>query len=128
MESKNRFVYLYNKQIIIWAAIVVILASCIGYYTVSTLRKNKDYDLAEDYMRMSPDLTEPGLTPGDRALPPGADPIRVLTGIYVDRIEDINLKDSKWLASFYLWFQWRGKKVNPAANFQIINGEVLSKE
>jgi hypothetical protein len=114
--------------VIIWALIIVVLTLIMGVSAVRTLQSNKTYDLSEDYMRMSPVLAEPGLTPGVVMLPVGAKPARVLAGIYVDRIEDLNLRDGRWMAYFYLWFEWKGRKVNPAANFQIVNGEVQSKE
>jgi hypothetical protein len=114
--------------ITVWVTIVITVVSVIGCLAFRAIRANKEADFTEDYMRMSPVLTESGLTPGDPSLPSGAKPARVLAGVYVDRIEEVNLKDSRWLAYFYLWFEWRGGKVNPAVNFQIVNGDVLSKE
>ncbi len=73
---------------------------------------------------ITPNVTEPGLTPGDFNLPANSTPTKVLTGIYVDRIKDLSLSDSSWTGDFYLWFKWNGSDVNPGENFQVIDGSI----
>lgn len=57
-----------------------------------------------------------------------AKPIEVLTGIKINRIAELDLKASGWTADFYIWFQWRGDKINPGETFKLVNGEILSRE
>jgi len=54
--------------------------------------------------------------------------IEVTSGIYVDRIFDVELRRTHWKADFYLWFAWFGPNVHPGENFQIVNGEIINKE
>jgi|GEM_PF-487984 len=55
-------------------------------------------------------------------------PTEVLTGIYVDRIPSLSIKDGIWKTEFYVWFRWNGSAdIDPGENLQIINGEVISK-
>ncbi len=58
----------------------------------------------------------------------GRGPVTVTTGIYINRIKKFSLIDSSWAADFDIWFRWTGAGVNPGDRFQIINGEVESRE
>jgi hypothetical protein len=60
---------------------------------------------------------------------------RVKIGAYLERIEDLDIKQSSWTYEFYLWFSWKpseidflGKKGNRHKNetpFSLVNGDVL---
>ncbi|MFP6729928.1 MAG: hypothetical protein VCD50_07155 [Alphaproteobacteria bacterium] len=54
--------------------------------------------------------------------------IKVTSGIYVDRIFDVSLRSTRWKVDFYIWFVWTGPNVHPGDNFQIVNGEIISKK
>ena len=89
---------------------------------------NKQNAIFEQTARMTPNMTEPGLTVGDMNLPANATPTEVTSGIYVDRISALSLKDSSWTVDFYIWFKWSGNKINPGDNFQIIDGVINKKD
>lgn len=55
-------------------------------------------------------------------------PIEVYTGIYLDRISLLSVKDNRWIADFYIWFKWKGEGINPGESFQVVYGEISSKE
>lgn len=84
--------------------------------------EDKQSDIAKHIERMSPNLTESGLTPAEQNLFTN-NTTKVLTGIYVDQIRDLSLSDSKWTVDFYIWFKWNGSKVNPGENLQIVDGK-----
>ncbi|MBK9016789.1 MAG: hypothetical protein IPM82_23430 [Saprospiraceae bacterium] len=44
-------------------------------------------------------------TPGLRA----AEPVRVLTGVYLMNLYDLNLDENSFYADFYVWFKWKGE-------------------
>ncbi len=39
-----------------------------------------------------------------------------------------SVKDNKWIADFYIWFKWKGEGINPGESFQVVYGEISSKE
>jgi len=67
------------------------------------------------------------------SIPPNSK--KVIIGTYLERIEDLNIKESSWSYEFYLWFKWDptgidllGKKDLSHKNelpFTIINGDIL---
>jgi hypothetical protein len=52
----------------------------------------------------------------------------VLTGVYLNRVPKISMKDSNFDMDFYIWFRWRGNNVSPGENFEIVNGEINKKQ
>ncbi|WP_239257352.1 hypothetical protein [Listeria ilorinensis] len=53
----------------------------------------------------------------------------VLTGVYVENLSDISLKDSSYLIELMIWFKWNGdEKLDPMDNFRLYKGDILSKE
>ena len=99
----------------LWSLLVVVVAVVMGYTAIATLRQYRADALRLHQERMDPNVTEPGYTPADVALPPGARPNEVRVGVYVDRITDLSLESDAWTASFYIWFNWndgRGDSCN----------------
>lgn len=52
----------------------------------------------------------------------------VYTGIYLNQITSLSLKDSQFTADFYIWFRWKDKNINPLESFDVVNGHIESKE
>jgi hypothetical protein len=94
---------------------------------VGAVYEDKQADIAKHIERMSPNLTESGLTPGEQNITIN-NATKVFTGIYVDQIRDLSLSDSKWVVDFYIWFKWNGTNVNPAENLQIVDGNIIDKK
>lgn len=122
---------------ILWGILLFLVVS--GLLNVYLLT-NHVYNLAkevkahrEDYM--SPTLPDPGKTAAINRTDTG---VKVLTGIYLDRIEELDIKQSRWTYEFYLWFKWNpteidllGEKHEKFQNelpFNIVNGEIISAD
>lgn len=68
---------------------------------------------------MDPKAPDPGKTKSESLKLPSSSK-KVYIGTYLERIEDLNIKESSWSYEFYLWFKWKpneidllGKKINP---------------
>lgn len=65
----------------------------------------------------------------ERAQEVSQDAIPVLTGMYVENLREISLKDSYFSVEFLLWFRWESEEdLNMADNFRLYNGIINSKE
>jgi len=117
-----------RRNVWIWAIVLVILFATAAVVTAGAVYKNRIAAIERHNGRMSSDVGEGGTKPPPTALPAGANPVRVQTGIYVDRIIDLSVKEARWTVDFYLWFRWNGTGVDPGENFQIVDGSIESKE
>ena len=106
---------------------VGLLITLVGSLLVSMEYNNKKASQLHYRERMDPALTEPGLTPADTATN-GIVPLKVSTGIYVDRIVEISMKDLSWTVDCYIWFNWSDTSLHPGDNFQVVDGWIESKE
>lgn len=107
-----------------WIVGVILIFLILGSLLVEVGYENKQSSIKKHIERMTPNLTEPGLTAEDFNLPTNSTPTKVITGVYIDRIKELSLSDSTWTVDFYIWFKWNDSDVNPGENFQIIDGEV----
>ncbi|MBA3357325.1 MAG: hypothetical protein H0U18_15585 [Pyrinomonadaceae bacterium] len=117
-----------RRNIWIWAIMLVILFAAAAVVSAGAVYKNRIAAIERHNGRMSTEVGEGGTKPPPTALPAGANPIRVQSGIYVDRIIDLSVKEARWTVDFYLWFRWNGTGVDPGENFQIVDGSIESKE
>lgn len=117
--------------LILWVLIALIGGAALGYLLAGKQRQNLDTAILRHTARIDPNVDEPGKTEADRTPPPGHQndvPIPVKIGIYVDRVPAFSIKDSSWTVDFYIWFQWKGENLNPGETFQVVNGEILSRD
>jgi len=58
-------------------------------------------------------------------------PARVDVGCYVNSLQELSFKDSKYVIDFYVWFRWQGEgrlqDYKPLDSFEIVNGKIDSK-
>ena len=83
---------------------------------------------------MDPKAPDPGKTQSETLIIPNGSR-KVDIGTYLERVEDLNVKESSWSYEFYLWFKWKsneidflGKKDQTHKNelpFSIINGDII---
>jgi len=83
---------------------------------------------------MDPKAPDPGKTQSENLVIPSTSK-KVIIGSYLERVEDLNVKESSWSYEFYLWFKWKsseidflGKRDKNHKNelpFSIINGDVI---
>lgn len=64
-------------------------------------------------------------------LPARAEPETVHVGVYVNGVQDVSFKDSKYVVDFYVWFRWRAdtpvEDLKPLEAFEVMNGRIDSK-
>jgi hypothetical protein len=56
----------------------------------------------------------------------GAHPVAV--GIFVNRMDDIDVHQGAWTADFDIWFRWHDGGLSPGETFQIVNGDIKHRE
>jgi hypothetical protein len=111
-----------------WIIGIILIFLLIGSYMAADVYANKQSSNARHINLMTPNLAEPGLNSEDFNLPGNSTPTKVITGIYLDKIDAVSLSDSAWAADFYVWFKWNGSNVNPGENFQVIDGNIEKKD
>lgn len=57
-----------------------------------------------------------------------ASPIVVETGIYLNNIPSVNLKEKKFQVDFNIWFRWKGGEIDPIETMEIFNGSIDTKD
>jgi len=114
--------------VVLLLAIFTVILMAVGTTLVGMEYKNKKATQLHYRERMDPLQTEPGLTPADTTSLQGVRPIKVSTGIYVDRIEELSMRELSWTVDFYIWFNWSDTLLKSPDNFQVIDGSIVSKE
>src|SRR5262245_56032923 len=109
-----------RRFVIVWSGLLVVLFLVAGALLAPGPRRHKLEGIQQQLAQMDPQATEPGLTSADAALPEGARPIEVTTGIYVDRIIAVSVKDFEWKVEFYLWFRWEGDGLVLENGFEVV--------
>jgi hypothetical protein len=62
------------------------------------------------------------------ANPEPAGPVEVSVGIYLNQVRELSLRDSQFVADFWVWFRWKkGAAVDPLATFEIVGGDIQSR-
>jgi hypothetical protein len=119
-----------RKLMIFWLIVLAAGYAVATTHMAGTLRANKAEAATEHRARLDPTADENGRTAFDRAALErvNGDQERVSVGIYVDRIPRLSMPDTNWIVDFYLWFNWSGTDVAPGKNFDVIDGEIMSKE
>ncbi|MDX1963165.1 MAG: hypothetical protein SFX18_08425 [Pirellulales bacterium] len=119
--SQRRYLWL-------WGAGIALLFALTGWLAMGVQGRNRQQTAINHRMRMDPRQNEEGLTPIQWELPANARPLVVTTGIYLDRISEISIRDVTLVVDFYIWFRWRGGDFDPAESFQVVNGTIDSRE
>jgi hypothetical protein len=86
---------------------------------------------------MDPFAPDPGKTKSEN-YETGPNTKKVKIGAYLERIEDLDIKQSSWTYEFYLWFSWKPNEIDLTGRndnihkdelpFSIINGDILKVE
>jgi hypothetical protein len=110
----------------LWAALLVALFVVAGVVLASGQHRHKLAAVEQQAAQIDPQAVEPGLTAADSELPEGAHPVEVTTGIYVERIIAVSIKDFEWKVEFYIWFRWEGDQVRLEDGFEVVDGGIES--
>jgi len=120
----------FRNVAVLWFGFLVVAYVTADAYMTSALLADKEQASLRHETRFDPELTEPGKTAAEtRAVDLDREPesIVVESGIYLDRVFDISIRDSRWGADFYIWFRWTDGKGHPGENFQVVDGVIRSK-
>ena len=111
-----------------WGCLIALIYLGIGATGFSVIRGERSAAEQGHRLRMTSGLTEPGQTPPD-PIPQTGDFVPVTTGLYLDGVEAISIRDSFWTPTFYIWFRWTGDRaLNPGGNFRIVDGSIVRKD
>ena len=121
--------------------ILFAILSCIiivGVYATFNLT-SKVKSMAEEVSAnmkntMDPKAPDPGKTKSEK-YDIGPNTKKVKIGAYLERIEDLDIKQSSWTYEFYLWFSWKPSEIDLMGKndnlhkeeipFSIINGDII---
>lgn len=99
----------------------ILILSLFGYQIFSLMTEGKAEDQIENPDAYASLKNESLKDISDRHL----NPAEIRVGIYLERIEDVNIKDEKWTADFTIWFIGHNESDNQyGRHFSIINGHV----
>jgi hypothetical protein len=114
----------------VWLGFVIALFLLLSVIGLERSLHERDKVEQAQHARMDPNGTESGRTKPatDEKLLATSKVARVIAGLYVDRIINVSIPDASWTTDFYLWFRWRDGHIHPGDNFQVIDGQVVSKE
>jgi hypothetical protein len=111
-----------------WAALIALIYFTIGMTGFSVVNGERVAAEQGHRLRMTPGLVERDQTPPD-PIPETGSFVPVTTGLYLDGIETMSIRDSFWTPTFYIWFRWTGDRtLNPGANFRIVDGSIIRKD
>ena len=114
---------------------ILLISGIISTYKISRTVKDMATVVSNNMRNtMDPKAPDPGKTRSETlSIPKNAK--KVIIGTYLERVEDLNVKESSWNYEFYLWFKWNpnevdflGKKDQTHKNelpFSIINGDII---
>lgn len=99
--------------------------------TVKLMAETVDADRKK---MMDPIAPDPGKTKSEKyEIGPSTKKVKI--GTYLERIEDLDIKQSSWSYEFYLWFSWKPSEIDLTGRndeshkdeipFSIINGDIL---
>jgi hypothetical protein len=117
-----------NNFLILWTLVLTFIFIELGIFSATTANQYRENAFMRRTARIDPKLTEAGMLPHETKLPPGANPRKVTTGIYIDGISSVSIIESNWGVSFYIWFKWNSDDINPGETFKIVDGEITEKK
>ncbi len=118
-----------RRLVIFLAASISVLFILVGAWCWVVIRQNK---IADD-QRLQAVIESPTIqvgAPYDEAPPPGmlVEPSEVEVGLYLNQVPSFSMRDSAWVADFFIWFRWQGDLPDPGETFSIIDSSILSRE
>jgi hypothetical protein len=116
------------RFVVIWAVGILLLyliGACLGVLRLWTY-KAETMKMRQAWLEGA--AKEPGSPIPEINARTAGGPVKVLVGIYVNRIGEFAMKEAGWTAEFDIWFRWTGMGVNPGETSQIVNGQLESRE
>jgi hypothetical protein len=116
------------RFVILWAAGILLIYAVGGYLGVRTLLTYRAETEKFQQNWIGSATTDPNVRAAEIKMAPGAKPVDVLVGIYINSIGEISLKESSWTADFDIWFRWTGDEVGPGTTFEVVNGQIDQRD
>ena len=113
-----------------WCGLLVVAYATTTYFMSSRMAAERERAILRHQLRLDPTRSEPGKTDVETRsvdLDGEARNIAVEAGVYVDRIYNLSIPDTRWNVDFYIWFLWSGDGIEPGKNFQVVDGAILTK-
>jgi hypothetical protein len=115
-----------RRFVALWSLFLIALFAVAGIFLASGQHRHKQAAVEHQAAQIDPQAVEPGLTAADATLPEAAHSVEVTTGIYVERIIAVSVKDFEWKVEFYVWFRWEGDQVRLEDGFEVVDGAIES--
>lgn len=107
-----------------WALGLVLLYLAAGWFCVQALHASR----IETEQRRRAFVETIAFGEGARAVDVASFHGEVVTvGVFVDHIDDVDVGNGTFAASFDVWFRWRDDGLRPGETFQLVNGNVTSR-
>lgn len=119
-----------GKKKLVWSIVVSVIAAYafFTFLAASTLFTNKADADRNHQARMSATGIEGGHT-APAALPGEGGFSTVKIGTYIDDIDGFSIRDSSWIANFYIWFSWAGARdLDPGGKLVVVDGTITKKD
>jgi hypothetical protein len=137
-HERNKGVTISSKGrmfLVAWTVCLLILSALGGYIVadhfnneISGREQKSGYEQNGTEYSIGKLVNESAISEPNNVAQNSSNATKVLTGIYIDRIPSLSIKDSVWETEFYIWFSWNGSRnIDPGENLQVINGEIKSK-
>lgn len=113
-----------KKKMWTWITVIfVFFGLYVGYTSWFLHHDAKMEDVYwERYLNENPTLTENEKLQAENA-------IKVKTGVYVENINQIDMRSSNYTITFQVWFRWNGSpQLDMIDNYEIYNGQIVSQE
>jgi hypothetical protein len=111
-----------------WIVILVAIVTVTGYITIATTGRYRAAAHQLQRAQMDSALPEAEFVPTATGLTTNPQASQVKVGIYLTRIVDLSIPNDTWTADFYIWFNWTDESLNPGETFEVMNGQILSRE
>ena len=117
-----------KRTVLIYAAAIFAVYLAVIFGSASMMNDNRELSNKKHALRMNPVGAEPGRTAPD-PLPEGGDYTTVKIGTYLEDVENLSIKDSFWIGTFYVWYTWKGDaKLDPGGKMVVVDGNINKKE
>ncbi len=131
-HERNKGVMISSKGrmfLVSWAVGLLILSALGGYFVADQFKdKVSGHEQNGAEYSIGKSINESVISKPTNVVHNSSNATKVLTGIYIDRIPSLSIKDSIWETEFYIWFSWNSSgNIDPGENLQVINGEMRSK-
>jgi hypothetical protein len=131
MEAKRPI----SHKILIFIFAFLLMAGLYFSYEISHTIKDMATNVSANMNNtMDPKAPDPGKTKSE-SIKLSSSSKKVIIGTYLERIEDLNIKESSWSYEFYLWFKWKSNEIDFLGKrdldhknelpFTVINGDII---